>query len=228
MSADTQAPASPPNDEAKALERAREAWLTAMEDRKVGPGIVRMRPAAALRPEHVAGCQVMASREQLLEHMPKRGEVAEAGVGEGRFSRAILEIVEPRTLHLIDTRLTKERIRERFTEEVDSQVVRLHEGLSWNMLRELPDGALDFVYIDADHRYKAVSRDIAAAVKKVKRDGYMVLNNYTYWSPLECMKYGVVEAVNEFLLRNNSWRLAFMCLSPRMYCDVALRRDGGK
>lgn len=227
MPADTKAPVSSLNDEAQALARAREAWLAAMEDRKVGPGMVRMRAAAELKPEHVAGCQVTASREQLLEHMPKRGEVAEVGVGEGRFSRAILNIVKPKTLHLIDTRLTAEGIGEKFAKEVDRKVVRLHEGLSWDELKELPDGALDFIYIDADHRYRAVWRDIAAAVSKVKADGYLLFNDYTYWSPLECMKYGVVEAVNEFLVRNNGWRLAFLSLSPRMYCDVALRRHGG-
>lgn len=183
-----------------------------------------MRTAAALRREHVTDCRVMASREQLREHMPKGGEAAE--VGEGRLSRATLEIVKPTTLHLIDTRLTEHRIGDTFAKEVDSQVMRLHEGLLWNVLRELPDGRW------ASSIPTPTTATGRLATSRGRQEGQvrwvMLLNNDTYSSPLERMKYGVVEAVNEFLVKNGSRRLVFLSLSPRMYCDIALRRDGGR
>jgi Methyltransferase domain len=45
---------------------------------------------------------VMASREELIRHLPKGGVGAEIGVAEGVFSAAMLEAAEPSELHLID------------------------------------------------------------------------------------------------------------------------------
>jgi len=79
------------------------------------------------------------------------------------------------------------------------------------------------VYIDADHSYAGVKRDIAVAKEKVKPDGMLVFNDYTLWSPLELMEYGVVHAVNELCL-NEDWELMYFAFQRHMYCDVALKR----
>jgi hypothetical protein len=70
-----------------------------------------------------------------------------------------------------------------------------------------------------------VKRDIEISKKKIRHDGYLIFNDYTYWSPLECMKYGVIEAVNE-LCAEEDWEVLFFSLNPRLYCDVAIRRRG--
>ena len=46
----------------EALAAARQAWLREMEDFKIGPGMVGMDPAVALRPEHVENCTVIVDR----------------------------------------------------------------------------------------------------------------------------------------------------------------------
>lgn len=208
---------------AEGLARARAAWLDALDEHRELPGMVEMPPARALGDVHVANCTVVADRERIIERMPKGGVIAEVGVLSGRFSRRLLDIVAPRELHLFDTNFGRHSVAERLGPQIDAGVVHLHEGLSWDRLPELPDGELDFIYVDADHSYEGVTRDIGVAKRKIRPDGFLVFNDYTYWSPLECLKYGVVEAVNELCL-DDGWELIYFALAPQMYCDVALRR----
>ena len=46
-------------------------------------------------------------------------------------------------------------------------------GDSSEMASEVPDESLDFVFIDADHRYPAVIKDLAAWVPKLKPGGML-------------------------------------------------------
>ena len=57
----------------------------------------------------------------------------------------------------------------------------------------IPDSTLDFVYIDADHRYEEVIKDLVFWVKKVKPNG--ILCGHDYGSKLYL---GVTKAVDEF------------------------------
>ena len=43
-----------------------------------------------------------------------------------------------------------------------------------------PDGALDFVYIDAAHDYESVKDDLRAWVPKVRAGGLVIGDDYTY------------------------------------------------
>ena len=52
------------------------------------------------------------------------------------------------------------------------------------------DNILDFVYIDADHRYEAVKADILAWLPKVKKNGWLCGHDYGE-------KDGVTKAVDE-------------------------------
>lgn len=47
------------------------------------------------------------------------------------------------------------------------------KGDSVEMAQHVPDESLDFVFIDADHRYQAVKADIAAWTPKVKAGGFI-------------------------------------------------------
>lgn len=58
--------------------------------------------------------------------------------------------------------------------------------------REVSDRSLDFVFIDADHRYEAVARDIAAWRGKVKPGGMLLGHD---WNEEEFP--GVIRAVRE-------------------------------
>lgn len=68
-----------------------------------------------------------------------------------------------------------------------------------------PDGTLDFVYIDADHRYASVRGDISLWLPKVRKGGMIAGHDYAAREP------GVLRAVHELLgkpdrvFRDTSW-----------------------
>lgn len=64
---------------------------------------------------------------------------------------------------------------QRFNEGVRPYVQRLTilRGDSAGMAIHVPDNELDFVFIDADHRYSAVIADLAAWVPKLKPGGML-------------------------------------------------------
>jgi FkbM family methyltransferase len=77
-----------------------------------------------------------------------------------------------------------------------------------------PDEYFDFIYIDADHSYEGVVRDIAAWWPKIKKGGLFCGDDYIpedgdIWltvgqePPVYAGKFGVRKAVNEFISRNN-------------------------
>lgn len=59
----------------------------------------------------------------------------------------------------------------------------------------------DFVYIDADHSYNGVSRDIRLWWPLVKPGGYLAGHDYCEW-PSHPVKMGVIPAVDEFVAAN--------------------------
>ena len=87
------------------------------------------------------------------------------------------------------------------------------------------DCHFDWVYLDADHSYEAISKDLQALKEKVVAGGMIICNDYTAWSPLEARFYGVPKAVHEFCL-SQGWGFRYLALHPWGYHDVALQRLG--
>ncbi len=125
-------------------------------------------------------------RDRLLRNLPKGGRAAEIGVWEGKFSQRILATCAPDELHLIDPwlympefsntgfgRKKNEHLmdeKHRLVVETfrDNPAVRIHRATSQEALSALPDGYLDWVYIDGNHNEPFVGQDIALCLRKVK------------------------------------------------------------
>ena len=137
-------------------------------------------------------------RGRLLARMPKGAKVAEIGVWEGNFSRRILEICEPAELHLIDPwlyqpefgntgfgRKKNEHLMEVKYQDVvaafkDDARVKIHRATSEVALADLPDGSLDWVYIDGNHNEPFVGNDLALCLRKVKADGIIAGDDFNW------------------------------------------------
>jgi SAM-dependent methyltransferase len=180
--------------------------------------------AQPLKEIHVRQCKLISARENLLNYLPKNAVVAEVGTQTGYFARMIIDVTQPVTLHTIDIDWSIFE-REKFLQEIESGVIQIHEGDSVEILSQFPDGHFDWIYIDADHSYNGVYRDIQCAYKKLKSNGILVFNDYTSWSPLEAYPYGVSRAVNEFCL-TQGWEFIFLALSPNGYHDIAIKKMG--
>jgi len=213
-----------PKDIREAMSKAREAWFRVMEPYKNSFGCIQLpHSAPMLTNKHVEGCYVLPDRETILQQMKRGGIVAEVGVQTGEFSRSILNICSPSKIHLIDIDLSSHSIHEKFGKEINEEIVQLHEEDSSSAIKKFPDRYFDFIYIDGDHSYDGIKKDIMAGKSKVKEDGFLIFNDYTYWSPVECMEYGVIQAVNELCLEDD-WKMIYFAFGYFMYCDVAIRR----
>lgn len=176
--------------------------------------------AQQLRADNIKECNLFISREELLSALPENSIGAEVGVAQGEFSLRIMEIVHPRMLHLIDSeQISNMRIRP----YIDSQNIKIHRGDSGTVLSKFENNYFDWVYIDADHTLEGVKRDIVAAKDKLVDGGLLIFNDYTCWSPLEYLRYGVMQAVNEFII-DEGWRVVHFALHPLGYHDIAIRK----
>ena len=184
--------------------------------------------APPLSESHLKNCQLVESREKMLEKLPEAGIVAEVGTQYGNFAETILAVTKPKKLHLIDINLSplKKELHEKklLFKKIIDHTVELHEGNSSNVLEDFPDNYFDWIYIDADHSYEGVKSDINIGYTKVKEDGYLVFNDYTHWSIVELKPYGVPRAVNECCI-SHEWEMVFFALDNYLnYHDVAIRR----
>jgi hypothetical protein len=171
---------------------------------------------------HLRHSRILPNRFGILPLMPKGGVCAEVGTQTGGFAKHIFSVLQPQLLHIFDLEYSLFD-HDHFRPSVQQGRVQLHQGDSSTLLGALPDQSFDFIYIDGDHSYEGVTRDLVQAARKIKDDGWIVCNDYTVYSPLEKCKYGVYRAVNELCLRDN-YEILYFALHPWGYHDVALRK----
>ena len=184
--------------------------------------------APELTHDHVKNCSVFCNRAQMLEALPKNSVVAEIGTQYGEFAEKIMRATQPEKLHIIDLDLS---LIEKNLDKRDSVragkasgSIKFHQGDSSAVIDTFPDGYFDWIYIDGDHSYKGVKKDIEKAYPKVKESGLLVFNDYTHWSPYEMIPYGIPRAVNEFCLAHD-WEFVHIALDSFLtYQDVAIRK----
>ena len=196
----------------------------------------------SLPPRLLQNARVCANRYEILQKLPKGGTVVEVGVAYGDYSRLIMEIVNPDTFIAIDTfgirpedepwgrQILKDNgcshydyYTGKFREPIQTGRMIVRKGLSWEMLEQLPDQSVDYIYVDADHSYASVAKEIDALRSKIKPGGIVQFNDYTYFDHDAMVAYGVPRAVHEFMEREN-YEMLWLCLHPQGFYDVVLRK----
>ncbi len=86
-----------------------------------------------------------------------------------------------------------EEIFEVAQSNMDGPRFKLFRGDSVETAAQFVDGGFDWVYIDADHHYENVKRDIEAWYPKVRAGGIVAGHDY-----VDYLDMGVIQAVNEF------------------------------
>jgi len=142
-----------------------------------------------------------------------RGDIcAEVGVWKGEFSTEILGR-QPRLLHLIDPWVQQgyktmwyaipqeemdeihDGVQQKFA---DNPTVKIHRNFSTDV--EFSDEYFDWVYLDGNHTYVQVSKDLEYYLPLIKSGGYLCGDDYN-WTSVDCPK-GPKPAVNEFVGRH--------------------------
>ena len=159
-------------------------------------------------------------RMPLLRRLPKGSVGMEIGVHHGDFSARLIGAVDPKELHLVDPwefmpepeyrrawyggeaeggaaelDARYEGVRSRFGDLIDAGRVRVHRGYSEAVLATFPDGYFDWIYIDGNHLYDYVLRDLELSAQKIRAGGIICGDDYgvTGW-----WEDGVTRAVESF------------------------------
>lgn len=194
-------------------------------------------------PSHLLNnAKVCANRNEVLKNLPTGGTIVEVGVAYGDFSYHLMNVLRPETFIAIDsfaftkdnepwarTTLKDEQTshlayyQNRFKTLIEAGKVIVKNGLSWEMLAELPDCSIDYVYVDADHSYQSVAREIQVLKHKIKPQGIIQFNDYTFFDQHALMPYGVPKAVHEFMIEEN-YELLYLCLHPQGFYDLVVKK----
>lgn len=155
------------------------------------------------------------TRNELIESLDKDMIICEIGVFKGEFSKYIYNTIKPKELHMIDlfdgmmcsgdkdgnniiwADLNEEYINLKSYFN-NNQNVKIHKGFSFEILNTFVDEYFDLIYIDGDHSYDGVKKDLNIAFNKIKNGGYIFGHDYN-----QTVFPGVVKAVNEFCDENN-------------------------
>ena len=168
----------------------------------------------------------LTNRDTLLQSLPKSYQTGlEIGVWQGWYTTKMLHYTSMKII-AVDPWVATDSYEDIDHTSPDFNPYELGaDGLLWqearyistlNMLLQFPkdrwevlrsysnrvvhffeDNSLDFVYIDGEHSYEAVSDDIACWWSKIKSGGIMSGHDYNETNP------GTKQAVNEFAEKNN-------------------------
>lgn len=164
------------------------------------------------------GRRLVPSRLFVLSVVSEDSVCAEIGSYKGDFAAWILSSGRPRKLHLIDPWKHEadsayqhawygkadqrqmdaiyQSVQNRFHKEIASGRVTLHRKSSESAYLDFPDAYFDWIYVDGNHLYEFVAKDLRLFYPKVKPGGFICGDDYEYagW-----WQGGVQRAVDEFV-----------------------------
>ena len=170
--------------------------------------------------------------EYCKQFLPENPTIVEVGVFQGYNTETLIKIFEPKEMFLIDTFYVNDHWTNKFSKDKHLEFIKnkfqkndsikILQGMSYNMLTKLNNETIDYIYIDADHTYNGVKRDLELSLKKIKKGGIIQFNDYTNYSIVEKTPYGVLDVVNEVIESKNVEVLGFG-LHPQGYHDISIQ-----
>ena len=162
------------------------------------------------------------SRKEMMLSFPKNFKILEIGVFQGKFSDFIFNEMQPSELHLIDLfegmmdsgdedgnnpifidlKESYDNLKNKFSK---NNQVFLHKGFSYEILNKFEDNYFDLIYLDGDHSYEGVKKDLIMSFKKIKNEKYICGHDYqtNFIKTNNFYNFGVKRAVDEFCIEYN-------------------------
>ena len=163
-------------------------------------------------------------RYKFARWLPKGGIGVEVGVAYGEHAAILLEIVRPERLYLVDpweknsdetnrgTTVLKsqaqidemcQQVRDRFKGDERVKIIRASSDEASTMFGVV-EQYCDWAYIDGQHTYEMVKKDIANWLPWIRAGGVICGHDWT----VDCVKKAVeqsCEGMKKGLITNTSW-----------------------
>lgn len=168
--------------------------------------------------------KIFDTRQDMIQHYAQPGMViAEVGVFRGEFATTLVD-TQPSHIDLIDlwqpntlicsgnqdgnsviyiaTDTALQEVKNKFA---TCPNVCIRQGDSSSFLATVDDGSYDLIYLDGDHSYEGVKKDLQQAYKKIKSNGYIMGHDYemNMSKAQNYYQFGVKQAVDEFCAQYN-------------------------
>lgn len=137
---------------------------------------------------------------EVVKKFPSGSRLVEIGVFKGcSFSYLVVEAINSGKkfdLVAIDA-FPWPGLQESFTENMkplEGHYRLLAGGDSFDRAKDFEDNSIDFCFVDANHTYEFVKKDIEAFLPKMKKGGIIAGHDYNNSHP------GVIQAVNEIFV----------------------------
>jgi len=111
--------------------------------------------------------------------------ICEIGSDKGENANDLIKLLNPKEIYLIEP-FTNPKVNGKHT---------LIKKKSENAVKDIP--MCDYIYIDGDHRYSEVKKDIENYWNKVEDGGLLAGHDFA------TNETGVIQAVTEFAVKNN-------------------------
>lgn len=207
-----------------------------------GGNVVPMA-AMELPAELVQNCRVVSTRDAILPLLPKQKVFCEIGVALGDFSKNILATCDVSRFYAIDLFLLHnhpdmwhgligevlgsaqhlEYYRQKFEPYCESGIMHILIGDSADMIASLPEQSVDIFYVDSNHSYAHIKRELSIIKTRTAPGAWIILDDYIMVDWITNTTYGVVQAVNEFMIQER-WEMVYFALNNEMFCNVAIRK----
>ena len=167
--------------------------------------------------------KIYDNRNDMIKELVKPdSKILEIGVFKGEFAET-LHKTNPSILYLVDCWENSNicsgnvdgnnvenyngfslynLVKDKLSHYSNIEIIR---NYSQNFIPLLDNNTLDIVYIDGDHSYKGVKRDLELVYPKVKNGGYIMGHDYemNMNKAKNYYNFGVKKAVDEFCIKYN-------------------------
>lgn len=140
--------------------------------------------------------------KDMVNKLPSGSKIVEVGTYEGKsFAYLIVEAINAGKefeITGVDS-FTFAGLLNKFNKNMEpvSGKFNIIMDQSWLAAEKFPDKSLDFVFIDADHVYENVKKDVLAWMPKIKEGGIIAGHDFVNYHP------GVIQAVCEVFGERN-------------------------
>ena len=201
----------------------------------------------------------------LSENLKQKSKIVEIGTLAGDFAYHILKEYNPETLLLIDIfgqedtgiygkeidskkRFNSETheswVRERFKEYGNVEIkcskgfqelANYQKSLLKNSYWGSDDHLFDFIYLDSNHNYSNILKELFSAEPLIKVGGFIGINDYMINgifteeifnnSRWQDVSYGTMQATSFFLSKFSNWQVMSIALNGAGNMDIFLQKQ---
>jgi hypothetical protein len=182
--------------------------------------------------DQLNNAKLYSTKFEFIKHIPKGGHILEIGTLGGDYAEPLLA-AKPASLDLLDTFESRdwegsnrfneithyEYIKDKFKDNPEVSLLRGHTDKVLPSIKK----KYDYIYIDADHNYAQVKKDLDNSYKLIADGGIIGFNDYIYDDRYYNV-YGVIQTVCEFLDEHIDWHVIGFALQEEMYADIYIQK----